>query len=291
MNGYTRRVFLGQAACLTGAAALGFGARAEDGAVPRMGACDWSMGMGFDPGVMAVAKAIGLDGVELSAGTPKDTLEIADPALREKYKAAMAETGVIACSMAMGFLNEAPLATDPRGPSWLEQSIDACGDLGAKTLLMAFFGNGDLRKKRKLKEEEMKAAAARIRAAAPRAADKGVVLAVENTLSGADNVKFLDMINESSVRVYYDIGNSTYNGYDVPAEIRALGGKIVQIHFKDAANYLGKGKVDVPAAVKAIKDIGYAGWIILETAKPSGDMQADFKANLEYSKGVFAANA
>ena len=50
MDRCTRRAFLGRAACLTGAAALGFGARAEGGAVPRIGACDWSMGMGLDPG-------------------------------------------------------------------------------------------------------------------------------------------------------------------------------------------------------------------------------------------------
>ncbi len=289
MRDLSRREFLsGLAATAFAGGIFAKWGLAEGAAVPRMGVCDWSMGMGFDPGSLATAKAIGLDGVEISAGTPVDTLEISDAGLREKYKAAMAETGVTVCSMAMGFLNNAPLATDPRGPSWLEQSIDAGSDLGAKVLLMAFFGNGDLRKGRKLKEEEMKSAAARIRAAAPRAKDKGVILAVENTLSGRDNLTLLDMIGDDSVKVYYDIGNSTFNGFDVPAEIRELGDRICQIHFKAGKDFLGQGEVDVPAAVKAIQDIKYSGWIVLETSCPTKDTVADFRTNLEYTKGVFA---
>jgi len=39
-------------------------------------------------------------------------------------------------------LNSNPLATDPRGPAWLEQSIDAAKDLGAKVILVAFSAGG-----------------------------------------------------------------------------------------------------------------------------------------------------
>jgi hypothetical protein len=82
--------------------------------------------------------------------------------------------------------------------------------------------------------------------------------------------------------VWYDIGNSTHNGYDVPAEIRALGReRICAFHIKDRG-YLGEGKVDVPAALKAIDDIGFVGDAMLETGSPSGDAEADTRRNFEY---------
>lgn len=286
-----RREFLRNAAFgMGGLGALLAGTRAWGGTVPPFGVCDWSIDGSLKPEALATAKAIGLDGIEISAGTPRDVLEIADPALQEKYKAAMAETGLTICSVAMGLLNQAPLATDPRGPAWLEQTIDGAKALGAKTILMAFFGDGDLLDKNdKLKMDMVDAAAARIKAAAPRAKDAGITLAVENTLSGRDNLLLLEKIGDPSVRVYYDVGNSTYHDYDVTAEIRELKDRICQIHFKDGKHYLGKGEVDLAACVKAIQDINYAGWIVLETSKPSGDIVADFKTNLAYSKKLFSA--
>ncbi|HOQ89934.1 MAG TPA: sugar phosphate isomerase/epimerase family protein [Candidatus Hydrogenedentes bacterium] len=290
MNNISRRTFIGQVAAACGAAVWIRKGWGDDRRI-RFGACDWSMGKALDPEALDLALKIGLNGVEISAGDPADILAIADPALREKYKEAMARTGLVVSSVAMGLLNNAPLAEDERGPAWLEQTIDAAKDLNAPVMLLAFFGKGDLRKGRKLKEDAMKVAAERIHGAASRAKDAGVTLAIENTLSGADNLRLLDMVGDDSVRIYYDIGNSTYNGYDVPAEIRSLGSRIAQIHFKDGGKMLTEGKVDLAAAVKAIADIGYNGWIILETASPSGDTVSDFRTNLERAKAAFNALA
>ena len=284
----SRRAFLSSVAVALSAAGWSRRLFAEARA-PKFGACDWSLGKALDPGALDLAVQIGLDGVEISAGDPANTLAIADPALRAKYKEAMTRTGLVVSSVAMGLLNSAPLAEDDRGPAWLNQTIDAAKDLNARVILLAFFGKGDLRKGRKLKEDAMKVAAARIRDAAPHAKDAGVTLAIENTLSAADNLRLLEMVGDDSVRIYYDIGNSTYNGYDVPAEIRSLRGRIAQIHFKDGGKMLTEGRVDLNAAVKAIVDTGYNGWIVLETAMPSGDAEKDFRINLERAKAAFAA--
>lgn len=288
MNPISRRAFLVSLAAAVGAAGWHRRLRADDLPV-RFGACDWSMGKALDPAALDLAAQIGLEGVEISAGDPADTLAIADPALREQYKEAMNRTGRVVSSVAMGLLNNAPLAEDSRGPAWLNQTIDAARDLNASIILVAFFGKGDLRKGRKLKEDAMKAAAARIRDAAPRAGDAGVTLAIENTLASADNLRLLDMIGDDSVKIYYDIGNATFYGYDVPGEIRTLGGRIAQIHFKDGGKMLTEGKVDLNAAVRAILDIGYKGWIVLETAMPSGNAEKDFRINLQRARAAFAA--
>lgn len=228
------------------------------------------------------ARKAGLDGVEIGVGSAADTLQVADPAVRQKYKDEMKQTGLVISSFMMGLLNGYPLASDPRGPAWLQQSIDAAKDLGAGVILVAFFGKGSLLDGDQLKKADVDVVVERIKAAAPRAKQAGVILALENTLSAKQNLEILDRIGEDSVAIYYDVGNSTRNGYDVPAEIRLLKNRIAMFHFKDGPNYLGQGVVKYEPIAAAIKDIGYQGWIVMETSNPSKDGVADAKRNAEY---------
>ncbi|MFP4499402.1 MAG: sugar phosphate isomerase/epimerase family protein [Candidatus Hydrogenedentota bacterium] len=287
----SRRGFLKHTLVSVGAAAAL--PRMAAGAPPgiRLSACDWSLSAKGPEGLQK-AKAAGLAGLEISAGGPADSITLADPKVRTAYKKQMAETGIAVSSVAMGFLNGAPLATDPRGPKWLEQTIDAAADLETKVVLLAFFGNGDLRDKRgALKPGAVDAVVQRVKNAAPHAAEKGVILGLENTLSGAQNLAILERIGSDAVQVYYDVGNSTYNGYDVPAELRALDKRICQIHFKDGKHYLGQGRVDMQPVAKAMADIGYDGWVVLETACPGGDSVADFQRNAKFTRALLKRNA
>ncbi len=281
----TRRRFLVSAACgVAGAACFRTRFASADAKNKiRISACDWSMGVGGPEG-LELAKKVGLEGIEITPGGPEDKLRIADAAYRKEYKAAMEKTGIVVSSIAMGLLNGSPLASDPRGPAWLEQTIDAAKDLGAGVILIAFFGKGDLRDGEKLKQKDIDTVVGRIKDAASKAKQAGVILGIENTLSAKDNLAILERIKEDSVRVYYDIGNSTGNDYDVPAEIRMLGDRICQIHFKDGGHYLGEGDVKMEPVAEAIAAINYKGWVVLETAMPSKDATADFKRNADFSR-------
>jgi len=194
---------------------------------------------------------------------------------------------LVISSFMMGLFNSNPLATDPRGPAWLEQAIDAAKDLKAGVILVAFFGKGTLLQDGQLKRDDINVVVQRVKAAAPRAAEAGVVLALENTLSAKQNVELLERINHDAVRVYYDVGNSTNGGYDVPAEIRFLKDRIACIHFKDGRAYLGEGKIKFEPVAQAIKDIGYRGWIVQETSDPSGDGVADARRNAAFIRKLF----
>jgi sugar phosphate isomerase/epimerase len=254
---------------------------AETAAKLRLSACDWSLNAG-GPSGLEVAKAVGLDGLEVSTGGPEDVLQIAKPEYRQQYKDMMQKTGVAVSSVAMGFLNGAPLATDPRGPAWLEQTIEATKDLGARVILVAFFGKADMRRGKELKKQDIEVVVERLKNAAPKAQEAAVILGIENTLSAVQNLAILERVSSEAVRIYYDVGNSTDNGYDVPGEIRTLGDRICQFHFKDGGHYLGEGKVNMPPVAEAIHAISYKGWIVLETAIPSKDRDADFKRNVEF---------
>jgi L-ribulose-5-phosphate 3-epimerase len=232
-------------------------------------------------------KRAGLDGVEIRVGDAAEKLRIADPAVRQQYKEQMASTGLVISSFMMGLLNTSPLASDPRAPAWLEQSIDAARDLGAGVILVAFFGKGNLLQDNQLKESDVQVVVQRLKAAAPRARDAGVVLALENTLSAKQNVEILERIGHESVRIYYDVGNSNSRGYDVPMEIRFLKDRIACFHFKDRDRYLGEGTIQFEPIAAAVKAIGYKGWIVMETANPSKDAVADAKRNGAYLRRLF----
>ena len=92
-----------------------------------------------------------------------------------------------------------------------------------------------------------------------------------------------DRVASKAFKIYYDVGNSTGRGYDVPKEIRQLGkDRICQFHFKDGTSYLGEGKVSYPPILEAIGEIGFSGFANLETSSPSGDVEADARRNLRF---------
>jgi sugar phosphate isomerase/epimerase len=237
---------------------------------------------------LAQTKEAGLEGMELPIRDSGDKLQLSDPAVRQGYKRQMQETGVVISSLMMALLNTDPLARDPRAPGWLEQSIDAAKDLGATVILVPFFGKGDLRQPDgTLKPADVDMIVKQVQAAALRAKDAGVILALENTLSAKQNVQVLERIGNEAVKVYYDVGNSTRKGYDVPTEIRFLKDRIGSIHFKDGKSYLGEGDIKFEPIASAIKDIGYQGWIVLETSDPSKNAVADAKRNAAYIRKLF----
>jgi sugar phosphate isomerase/epimerase len=95
------------------------------------------------------------------------------------------------------------------------------------------------------------------------------------------------------IQVYYDVGNSAGNGYDVPSEIRRLGReRICEIHLKDRKTpILGApgGEVDFPAAAAACRDIGYDKWLVFETSGRKGHFLEDTRANVEYARRIFGS--
>jgi len=236
------------------------------------------------------AREAGLEGVQLPVLAAADRLKIADPAVRAQYHGEMRETGLPLCSLMMGLFNEYPLASEPRAPAWLDQCIDATRDLGAGVILIAFFGKGDLLDEAgNARNDAIDEAVRRLKRAAPRASEAGVVLAIENYLNGEQNARILDRIGHESVQVYYDVFNTgTTKGHDVPADLKLLQGRIAQIHFKNGPKYLDEEPAKFEPIAAAIKDTGYRGWIVLETSAPSGDAVADGRRNGAFLRRLFA---
>lgn len=279
---FSRRHFLARTATgLAGAALASQSLLAAGPARIKVGACV----VGLEQ-----AKLAGLQGVEVRVGEGGDRLEIADEKVRQRYKDQMKQTGLPICSLMMGLLNNFPLASDPRGPAWLEQSIDGAQDLGAKVILVAFFAKGDLLDANgKLKEADVDVVVQRLKDAAPRAKKAGVILGIETYLNGEQNLRILDRVNHEAVRMYYDVYNTgTTKRYDVPAELRRMKERVAQLHFKNGGKYLDEEPAKFEPIAAAVKDIAFDGWIVLETSAPSKDAVVDARRNGEYVRKLFA---
>jgi L-ribulose-5-phosphate 3-epimerase len=251
----------------------------------RLGACDWSIGQTCNPAAFEVARQIGLDGVQVSFGTAADETHLSQPAAQQQCRDAAKQAGVQIASLAIGELNNIPYKSDPRTVGWVSESVEACQALGLKVVLLAFFGNGDLRDDPAGVDEVVR----RLKAVAPKAQKAGVVLGIESWLSAAEHIAILDRVGSDAVKVYYDVCNSNDRGYDIYREIRQLGKRICEFHAKENGALLGQGKVDFHKVRGAMDDIGYSGWVQIEGAVPPGaPMPESYRANCKFMRSILA---
>jgi sugar phosphate isomerase/epimerase len=251
----------------------------------KLGACDWSIGKMGDPGAFEVAKEIGLDGVQVSLGTAGDDMRLRKPEVQQQFKEAAKKAGLQVASLAIGELNSIPYKSDPRTVQWVSDSIDVCKAFGVRVVLLAFFGNDDLRDDKAGVDEVVR----RLKAVAPRAEKAGVILGIESWLSADQHLEILKRVGSKAVQVYYDVCNSNDRGYDIYKEIRLLGKRICEFHAKENGSLLGQGKVDFHKVRAALDDIGYRGWLQIEGAVPSGQpMLESYQTNCKFMRGILA---
>jgi len=221
--------------------------------------------------MFAVAKEIGFDGVEYCIGGDyKDSL-LWQAGGAEELKSMADKDGVEISSLSPGvFASLHPVMEDKEkrveGSKMLTQCIKVCPALDTKAILVPMFP-GDFNDWQESTWQELIDG---FKPLAEVAEKHGVVLALETMFNADQMAMIVDGIDSDCVKVYYDTANLTSRGYDVPAEMRQLGSKIGMIHAKDTdGKMLGEGKVDFKGVNDAMKEIGYDGYIVLET--PTGD--------------------
>lgn len=278
----TRRSFLKRSMILSLASTAPW---IDTAAVPTnphymFGACDWSIGKTSDVTSFALAKEIGLDGLQISLGQVSNNMHLRQPSIQEAFLKASRDTGVKIASMAIGELNNIPYKSEAITQEWVHDCIDVAKVLGCQVILLAFFGKGDLRDDPEGKKEVIR----KLKEVAPKAEKQNIYLAIESWLSAEEHLEIIEAVGSSHVRVYYDVANATEMGYDIYREMRLLGTKyICEIHAKENGNLLGQGKVDFPRVRNTLHEIGYTDWIIIEGAVPKGaEMFPSYVSNRKY---------
>jgi L-ribulose-5-phosphate 3-epimerase len=283
----TRREFLSMTtAGLAAAVATGHGqllamARAADVKF-RIGVTDWNLKLEGDPRAVALAKDLGFDGVQISLSNRNGKDWIGDDVL-DQFVAESKRLSLPIASVCLNILHRNYLKSDPLGPKRVADAIPMARRVGVQVILLPFFGPGALKT-----PVEMDYVGDALKELGKEAEKAGVILGLEDTISARDNVRIMERSQSPAVLTYYDVGNSTGNGFNVVEEIRWLGkDRICEVHLKDNPHYLGEGKIDFPAVVRALTDIGFDRWAELETDTPK-DVAADMKRNLAFIRRLTA---
>ena len=286
----TRRTFIQQLAWGTAFAGSSLDLVAGSSSKKRnfkIGACDWSLGKNCDIGVFDVAKEIGLDGVMVSMGSQSDNLRLRDITVQQEYLHYSKASGIKISSIALGELNSVPYKSDPRTEQWVWDSVDVARNLNAPVVLLAFFGNNDLRNDAKGKEEVVR----RLKKVAPHAEKNGIILGIESYLNADEQIDIIDQVGSKNIKVYYDFCNVADAGFDTVKEFKKLGkDRICELHMKENGYLLGSGSNDWKAIGQAVSEIGYIGdgWMQIEGAIPDGaDDVKSYQQNLQFLKNIF----
>lgn len=288
----TRRELMTSAAAAAAGLALGSSCAPSAGqkakaAGFKIGVCDWTIGKMSNPASLEVAKRIGLDGVQVDFGRGEEDLPLFDADLQKRFLEEAQKQQMEIASLAMGVLNSVPYKSDPRADRWVREGIDVAHAMGAKIILLAFFGEGDLQKD----PQGVDVAVKRLRRVAAQAEQAGVTLGIESWLSASQHIDMVNRVGSPAVRVYYDVANSHKMGYDIYQEIRTLGKLICQFHAKDYDDLYGKGSIDFPRVRNAMDDVGYRGWLVMEGTKMPLGVEESCRYDAEYLRTIFPAKA
>ena len=258
--------------------------RAAAAKIP-VGITDWNLRLAAKPEAIPLAAQLGFDGIQVSCGRRlvDDKMPLDNPEVIARCLVLSKQHKIPIVGTCADRLHDNGLKSDPLAVRWVRDSIRLTGGVGTHVLLLPFFGKWALQTR-----QEMEYTGDALRDLASEAEKADVILGLENTISAEDNVRIMDRARSKNVSVYYDVGNSTSNGFDVLREIRWLGkDRICQIHLKDNPNYLGEGTLQFVPIMAAIREIGYSGYAVLETdSKSAATLEADMRKNLAYIRGL-----
>lgn len=194
------------------------------------------------------------------------------PAGRDEIRGLMDRHGVRVLSLTGDCFMQAPFykAGGPARRALLDDFrnvIGACADLNVRYIVFPLVDNGRLEN---AGQEE--ALIVGLKEVEPLQASTGVKVIFESDFPSARLRRFIDRLPERRYGINYDIGNSAALGFDPEEEIAAYGARIDNVHVKDrvlggTTVPLGTGNADFPAVFHALKQIGYQGHFILQTAR------------------------
>src|SRR5262249_10812311 len=271
----TRREFLRAASAAS--AAMPAMARAQGpGAAPtkaaanpvrvRVGMTDWNLGQRGDIAKVALAREIGLDGIQVSLQFPTDgrTPTLRDPKTQEAFRRAALENRIQICSLAIGSPGRSrlPLHTSPAAAILLTEAVEVARNLGTNNILLPILGDSHIDMTNRAQVDTF---VATMKEVARYAEKYDVVVGIEDWITAEDNIRLLDAIGSDHVAVYYDAHNIVSRGarkglaQDIYAEPKMLGKRISQVHVKNADMLLSTpgGRIDWPRMSQQFYDIGY----------------------------------
>ncbi len=234
----------------------------------------------------------GAEGLGLCYRTPDEALALGDAGHVREVRSLCERFGLPVLGLHLDVLCARPcLIGSPlmveRFSELVREAIAASVELGTPDVIVPFLGCNRI----ELPKEFDVAAAAMLDLAAA-AEERGVTLAVESSLPLGQLEELLAGCGSDFVKACVDTGELTACRHDPGSMIRGLGSSaIAGVHLRDVQVAsglppefnvrLGRGNVNFRGVAAALQDVGYDGWVVLET--PPGDERgAILAANVEY---------
>jgi sugar phosphate isomerase/epimerase len=203
--------------------------------------------------VFAAAKQIGFEGLEIEVRGDLEAL-----------RAAQSEAGLRVCSIICDGVGLGAMKLEERivARQRLRRAVADAAALRAGSIRLPQFDladPGDAPATKRFVDD--------LGYCLPEAEARQIVLCWENALDARSTREVIDQVDSDYFRCCFDLANAAERGDDPAAEIRALGDRIGQVHAKNTDRQpLDAPGVDLHACLAALKNVGYNGWIVLETA-------------------------
>jgi sugar phosphate isomerase/epimerase len=268
------------------------------------------------------AAEFGYDGVEIVAKAPHASPMLMTQDDRKRLKDRITSKGLELCCLAgyFDFSHDNSHADMPRLQKellWMRETLRLAADLGApivRTYAGFFYPTVPLRQQWQWAVEGLKESARM-------AEDFGVILGLQNHSEVTQNYKdVLEMIQEvgsPALKATIDCAYIQMNSTPIDQVIKECGDMIVHSHTSDhlvreflqwvppghtgyfnvtrwSGAYLGEGAVDYRTFFKALKDIGYKGYLSYEICGPipgggaEGNLDFAAKMALAYQRKLLA---
>lgn len=229
---------------------------------------------GFDRAHLALldkVRGMGFDGIEISRfdfdGFPA-----------AEIRRAVAEAGLEAtfCSALTGSLS---LVSEEAGvrrqaTDFLRRGIETAAELGAGVFMGPFCAPVGYLPGRRRTEEEWKRAVEGLQGLGEALDEAGVTLVIEplnrfetyflNT--AADAARLCDEVGHSRIRIALDTFHANIEEKSIGGAVRALGDRLGHVHAcENDRGIPGSGHVEWSEAFAALRQIGYQGWVVIES--------------------------
>jgi len=233
-----------------------------------------------DP-LLARIKEWGFDGVEPFL-TPDEPANL--PALRATLD--RLELGRTTCTVLPRDANlvSAAAALRANGVDYLKKCVDRTAELGASLICGPLHSALGVMTGSRRTEKEWNWAVKGLRTVAARARKRGVTLCVEplnrfetyflNTLE--DAARLVREIGEPNVKIHFDTFHSNIEEKHQAEALRAVAKLLGHVHVSENDRGIpGTGHNDWKGVLKVLKEIGYDGWLTIESfAQPEPALAA-----------------
>jgi D-psicose/D-tagatose/L-ribulose 3-epimerase len=169
-----------------------------------------------------------------------------------------------------------------RGVHYLTQCVERTAELGASLLCGPLYAALGLMTGTRRTAEEWEWAVEGLRSVASRAEDLGATLCIEplnrfetyflNTLRDASQL--VHDIGAPNVRIHFDTFHSNVEERQPAAALRAVASDLGHVHISENDRGIpGSGHVDWRGILLALKEVGYDGWVTIESfAEPEPEL-------------------